>query len=159
MRLPCFALALALLAAPAAAADAEMASFFVIDAIKGDNGEIAVGSLVEQQAASKEVRDLGAMMVRDHGATRDAAIAAGKAVGVGVPTAMTPQAQHLLRKLARLSGPEFDKTFLTATIKDHRKAIDKFAKQGRGGDPVTSKLADDALPKMREHLRIALSLR
>jgi putative membrane protein len=141
-----------------AAGDAERASFFVIDAIKGDNGEIAVGTLVRQRAATAEVRDLAAMIVRDHAAAREQAIAAGKVVGVGVPLGMTAPARHLQRKLARLSGTTVDEAFLTATIKEHRKTIARYAEQARSGDPVTSKLAEDALPKLREHLRVALSL-
>jgi putative membrane protein len=149
----------AALLASSAPLRAEQPTFFVIDAIKNDNGEIAIGTLVRQQAASAEVRDLGAMLVRDHTASKAQAIAAGRAVGVGVPTEMTPRAKHLLRKLGRLSGGGFDTAFLTAAIKDYRKTVDKFAEQGRSGDAVTGKLAGDALPRLREHLRIALSLR
>jgi putative membrane protein len=138
---------------------AEQATFFVIDAIKQDNGEIAIGTLVRQRGASAKVRDLGATLVRDHTASKAEAIESGRAVGVGVPTQMSAEARHVLRKLAGLSGAAFDSAFLTATIKDYRKTIDKFAEQGRNGDPVTSKLAEDALPRLREHLRIALSLR
>ena len=115
--------------------------------------------LARQRAASAQVRDFGATMVRDHTVSKAAAIEAGRTVGVGVPTAMTAQAQHLLRKLQRLSGPQFDAVFLTATIKDYRKAIEKFADQGRSGDPITAKMADDALPRLRDHLQTALSLR
>lgn len=156
-----FAAALALAAAPLilAADKAERPTFFVIDAIKGDNGEIAVGTLVRQRASSAPVRELGAALARDHAAAKARAIAAGRTVGVGVPTAMEASSRHLLRKLSRLSGAAFDQAFLTATIKDHRKAIDRFAEQGRGGDAVTSKLAEDALPALREHLRLALALR
>jgi len=159
-----FAAALALAAAlmpssPAGAADdPERASFFVIDAIKGDNGEIAVATLVRERAATAEVRDLAAMIVRDHAAAREQAIAAGKTVGVGVPTAMSAEARHLQRKLSRLTGAAIDEAFLTATIKQHRKTIGKYAEQARSGDAVTRQLAEDALPKLREHLRIALSL-
>jgi putative membrane protein len=154
------ALALALGAAPllTAADKAERASFFVIDAIKGDNGEIAVATLVSRRAATAEVRDLAAMIVRDHAAARERAIAAGKVVGVGVPTAMAAPARHLQRKLLRLTGTAADEAFLTATIKQHRKTIEKYAEQARSGDPVTRKLAEDTLPALREHLRVALSL-
>lgn len=150
-----FAAALAL----AAPAQAERTSFFLMDAIKSDNGAIANGALAAEHGASAGVRDLGAMIVRDHTATREAAVAAAKAAGVGVPTVMTPQAQHMQRRLLRLSGTKFDEVFLTALIKDHRKAIDKYAEQRRSGDEVTKKLAEDALPHMSEHLRVALSLR
>ena len=112
-----------------------------------------------QRAASAQVRGLGATLVRDHSASKAAAIEIGRAVGVGVPTAMSPRAEHLLHKLQRLTGPQFDAVFLTAMIKDYRKTIEKFADQGRDGDPVTGKMADDALPRLRSHLQTALSLR
>jgi putative membrane protein len=150
-----FAAAL-MLAAPASA---ERTSFFLMEAIKSDNGAIVNGTLAALHGSSAQVRDLGAMLVRDHTAEKASAIAAAKAAGVGVPTDMTPQAQHLQRRLSRLSGAEFDRVFLTALIKDHRKAIDKYAEQRRSGDEVTKKLVEDALPHLSEHLRVALSLR
>jgi putative membrane protein len=138
---------------------AEQATFFVIDAIKQDNGEIAIGTLVRQRAASPRVRDLGATLVGDHTASKAQAVETGRAVGVGVPTEMTAEARHTLRTLASLSGAAFDTAFLTATIKDYRKTIDKFDDQAHSGDPITGKLAEDLLPRLRDHLRIALSLR
>ena len=150
-------LVLALAAAPAHA-EAERASFFVIDAIEGDNGEIAVGTLVREHGSSAAVRELGAALVRDHTASKTEAIASAGQVGVGIPIAMTAPARHLQRRLLKLAGPAFDKAFLTATIKDHRKIIAKFEEQRRSGDAVTKKLAEDALPRLSDHLRVALSL-
>jgi putative membrane protein len=157
-RLLLAALALAVAPMIVAADNPERTSFFVIDAIKADNGEIAVATLVHEHAATAEVRDLAAMMLRDHTASREAAIAAGREVGVGTPLTLAAPTAHLQRKLSRLSGPALDDAFLTATIKQHRKTIDKYAEQARSGDAVTSKLAEDALPALREHLRAALSL-
>ncbi|MGZ3257497.1 MAG: DUF4142 domain-containing protein [Croceibacterium sp.] len=155
--LAALALAAMLSAAPGYA-DAERASFFVIDAIKGDNGAIANGTLAAQHGSTAAVRELGATLVRDHSASKAEAIAAGDQVGVGTPTDMTAPARHLQRQLLRLSGPEFDRVFLKALIKDHRKAIAKFEEQRRSGDAVTRKLAEDALPHLSEHLQVALSL-
>ena len=98
------ALALAALFPAPGHADAERASFFVIDAIEGDNGEIANGTLAAQHGSTAAVRDLGAMLVRDHTATKAQAVAAASEVGVGIPTAMTAPARHLQRRLLRLSG-------------------------------------------------------
>jgi len=151
-------LLLAFAAAPAHA-EAERASFFVIDAIKGDNGEIANGALAAERGSTAAVRELGAMLVRDHTASKARAIAAAGQVGVGIPTDMTAPAQHLQRRLLRLSGSEFDQAFLTAMIKEHRKTIAKFSEQRRSGDAVTQKLAEDALTHLSEHLQVALSLR
>ena len=105
------------------------------------------------------VRKFAAMLVRDHSATRAQAIAAARASRVGIPRGTTAEAQHLHRRLQRLSGAEFDEAFLTAMIKDHRKAVSKYAEQRRTGDAVTRQLAEDALPHLSEHLRTALSLR
>jgi len=152
-------LALAALLPAPARAEAERASFFVIDAIKGDNGEIANGALAAERGSTPAVRDLGAMLVRDHSAAKAQAIAAAQTVGVGIPTDMTAPAQHLQRRLLRLSGTAFDEAFLTAMIKGHRKTIAKYSEQRRNGDAVTQKLAEDALTHLSEHLQVALSLR
>lgn len=150
-------LALAAALALAAPAHPERASFFLMDAIKRDNGEIA-NAMLAQQRASAPVRAFAALLVRDHSATRAQAIAAARTARVGIPRATTAAAQHLRRRLSRLSGAEFDEAFLTAMIKDHRKAIIEYAEQRRTGDPVTRQLAEDALPHLSEHLRMALSL-
>ena len=44
-------------------------------------------------------------------------------------------------------------------ISDHKKAIALYAEQVRTGDKLTRELAQDALPTLRDHLRVALSLR
>jgi putative membrane protein len=150
---------LAFAVALAAPAQAERASFFLMDAIKGDNGEIVNAALAQQRATSAPVREFAAMLVRDHSATRTEAIAAARASRVGIPRGTTAEAQHLHRRLLRLSGAAFDEAFLTAMIRDHRKAITKYAEQRRTGDPLTRQLAEDALPHLSEHLRTALSLR
>nr|WP_166178130.1 DUF4142 domain-containing protein [Altererythrobacter segetis] len=153
------ALALAAALSAASPALAERTSFFVMDAIKSDNGEIANATLASQRAVSPAVRDFAATLVRDHSAARVQAIAAARASRIGIPRGMTAEAQHLRRRLLRLSGPEFDEAFLTAMIKQHRKAFIKYAEQRRTGDPLTRQLAEDALPRLSEHLRMALSLR
>ena len=156
--LPAFALAAAVMAGPAHA-DAERATFFVIDAIKADNGEIANGTLAQQRASSAAVRDFGATLVRDHTDARAQAIAAAQQVGVGTPTDMPPEAARLNKRLMRLTGTKFDQAFLTATIKQYRKLVARYDDQAHGGDEVTKKLASDALPKLQMHLTTALSLR
>ena len=88
--LTAFALA-ALLAAPA---QAERTSFFLLDAIKGENGEIANATLAQQRAASPAVRQFAETLVRDHTASRNKAIAAAQSAHVGIPRVMTPRAQQ-----------------------------------------------------------------
>lgn len=153
--LTAFALA-ALLAAPA---QAERTSFFLLDAIKGENGEIANATLAQQRAASPAVRQFAETLVRDHTASRNKAIAAAQSAHVGIPRVMTPRAQHLRRRLLRRSGAEFDRMFVEGMISDHKKAIALYAEQARTGDKLTRELAQDALPALRDHLRVALSLR
>src|SRR5438045_9362391 len=43
-------------------------SAFILDAIRGDNGEVAIGRLAQAQGASQKVKDFGKMLVDDHGA-------------------------------------------------------------------------------------------
>lgn len=152
-------LALAAAVAATAPAHAERASVFLSDAIKGDNGEISNGTLARQRGASKGVRDFGATLARDHSMAKTQAVAAARRERVAVPSGMTPEASQLHRRLLGLRGASFDRAFVNAMIEDHRKDIAKFEAQARNGDAVTRKLAAQTLPHLREHLRIAQSLK
>jgi putative membrane protein len=151
------ALALALGAAmPALAAPAGK---FLHDAIQGDNGEIGNGSLAQARGHSAGVRQFGATLLADHSQAKAQAIAAARRERVGVPSGMMPEARSLHRRLLGLHGREFDRVFVAAMIDDHRKDIAKFEAQARSGDAVTRRLAQEQLPVLRKHLRIAESLR
>lgn len=147
--------------ATAAATPADStAAAFLTDAMKGDNSEIKVGTMVTDKAADQKVKDYARMLVNEHGAHKQQVLALGKTMNVPATEEITPDAQALEKKLAGLSGAAFDKAFLDGMVASHTKNIAKYEAQEKAGGPAElSALVKDTLPKLRKHLADAEALR
>jgi putative membrane protein len=140
--------------APTTAIDAA----FVTDAMKGDNGEVAIGKLAAAKASSQASKDFGNLLVTDHGAHKTKLVALASSAGVPATDEPSDEAKKTLDKLNKLSGAEFDKAFKSAMIEDHNKDIAKYEKQASSGDQQTAALAKETLPTLRKHLQAANAL-
>ena len=152
---------LALVIAPLAATSALALppAAFLKDAAQGDQSEVTLGNLAAQRGASPGVRDYGRRLAGDHGAHLGKVQALAGRMHVRLPGGMKPDARHAYRSLRGMRGRAFDRMFVQHMIADHRKDIGAYQLQARTGDRNTSALARDTLPTLREHLRIAQSLR
>lgn len=139
---------------PAANIDAA----FVTEAMKGDNGEIAIGKLALDQASSQAAKDYGRMLVSEHGAHREKLAALAATAGVPVTDTPSDEAKRNLEELKALTGPAFDRAFKQMIIADHTKDIATYEKQAASGDAKTSALANQTLPVLRRHLQTAKAL-
>ena len=66
-----------------------------------------------------------------------------------------------VRKLANLSGAQFDRAFVSQMVADHKKSIAEFERASKDQtlSPQSRELAATALPKLRNHLAMAETLR
>jgi putative membrane protein len=133
-------------------------SAFLTDAMKGDNSEVALGKIAQTKGSTQGVKDLGTMLVNDHGAHKQQVAALAQQAGVAVTDDVMDEAKTLMTKLNGLSGSAFDKAFVDAAIEDHQKDIAKYEAQAKSGDPQTAALANQTLPTLRKHLDTAQSL-
>ncbi len=120
--------------------------------------EVDAGKLAEQKAQDSQVKQFGQRMVHDHTQANDRLkqIAATKAVDL--PTKLDKHAQQEIDKLVKLSGDEFDRTYIKAQVSDHKKVISEFEKEASSGkDADLVKFAQTTLPTLREHLDRAQS--
>jgi putative membrane protein len=90
--------------------------------------DIETGSLAAKKASTKEVRDFGSMLARDHKMVRQQGRDLAKKLNV-TPTppsdfAMAKDHDAALKKLNGLSGTEFDKAFLQHEVDFHKAVID-----------------------------------
>lgn len=131
---------------------------FLTDALKGDNGEVAIGKLAAAQGLSQKTKDFGTMLATDHGAHKDKVGTLLTGAGGSLTDDPSDGAKANLAKLTALKGAEFDKAFKTAMIEDHQKDIAKYEKQAAGSDAATAALAKDTLPTLKKHLETAKAL-
>jgi putative membrane protein len=130
---------------------------FLTDAMKGDNSEVALGNLAQQGGTSKGVKDLGKMLVTDHGAHKQQLAALAQQLGVPVAGDLKDEAKVEQTKLNALSGAAFDKEFVRATVEDHQKDIAAYEAQAKGTGPVAD-MAKQTLPVLKKHLAAAEAL-
>ena len=90
--------------------------------------DIETGNIAAKKGSSKEVRDFGAMIARDHNMVRQQGRDLAKKLSV-TPTApkdfaMAKDHDDAVKKLNSLSGKEFDKAFLAHEVAFHKAVID-----------------------------------
>lgn len=152
------AMAAAVLAAPVALAAQTHADAFMEKAIQGNLAEIKAGQLAEQKGATEGVRQFGEVLVQDHSKANQKAMTAAASMGVTPPAEPNAKQQAEYERLASLSGRKFDKAFVKAEVKDHRKDIAEYKKQAKSTNSPASTYASASLPVLHKHLRIAETL-
>jgi len=131
---------------------------FIKDAIEGNMAEVKLGQLAQQKSSNSQVKQFGMMLEKDHGAANDQAKQAAQTMGVAVPTEPNKMQQHTYDKLSKLSGDSFDKEFAKDMVDDHQKDVQKYEMAAKKSDAAGT-YAQQTLPKLREHLKMAESLK
>ncbi len=95
----------------------------------GNQDEIAAGTAARAHAASPDVRDFAAQLVRDHvelqhGLDSAAALRHITAVPPASAETLATRMQHVRDSVGRLSGDEFDRAFIMSQVASHEKTVD-----------------------------------
>ena len=92
-----------------------------------NTADIETGKLAAKLGHSKEVRQFGAMLARDHDMVRQQGRDLAKKLGVTpTPPAGDKSAQDqaaVIRRLSALNGTEFDRAFLQREVQFHKDVI------------------------------------
>jgi len=95
-------------------------------------------------------------MVADHTKANDEVTALAMSNGVKLPDG--PDKKHAKEKdkLAKLSGPDFDREYMRKMVKDHKEAVKDFRKEAKAKHPNdVNAFAAKTLPVLEDHLRMA----
>jgi putative membrane protein len=131
-------------------------SKFLMDAIRGNMAEVKIGQLAESHGDSDAARDLGKMLANDHSKGLQKTMSLARSKNITVPTDVTAEQKQTYDKLAKLSGPSFDRELAQAMVSDHKKDIAAYQKEAMSGkDAEIVDLAKDTLPTLNEHLEHA----
>jgi len=150
--------AVVLLAFSGQGALAKSGTTFIKDAIQGDNAEIKMGQLAQQNASSQGVKDFGKTLETDHRQAKTEAEGVAQQLGVTPPSDVKPDAQTTYDQLSKMSGASFDKAFVQHMVADHKKDIAEFRKEANAKSGPASNLAAEQLPTLEKHLQIAEKL-
>lgn len=129
---------------------------FVKDAMQGGMAEVQLGQLASDKGNSGDVKEFGQKMVHDHTELNDQMKQVAGQVGVTPPESVTPMDKALETKLKALSGDDFDKAYIRAMVKDHRKDLMDFKKEASTGSSSTVKdAANKGSQVIAEHFKMA----
>ncbi|HEX3913487.1 MAG TPA: DUF4142 domain-containing protein [Steroidobacteraceae bacterium] len=144
-----------LLATPLAAfAAAPPDASFYKHAAEGGIAEVAAGHLAEDKGSSQQVKDFGAMMVKDHTAANEKLQSLAASKNITLPTTAGVAQMAAKAKLDALSGDTFDKSYVKGQISAHRQTIGLFRKEMSSGQDADAKaFAKETLPTIRAHLK------
>src|SRR5579864_7718895 len=152
MKATFFALALGVPLVAFAASNPD-ASFYK-HAAEGGIAEVDVGHLAQDKGNSQQVKDFGAMMVKDHSAANEKLQMLASSKNITLPTTASVGQMAAKAKLDVLSGETFDKSYVKGQISAHRQTIALFRKEISAGQDADAKaFATATLPTVRAHLK------
>jgi len=132
---------------------------FLKDATLGSMTEVQMGKLAAEKGSSDSVKQVGQKLVSDHSkATEELKQVAAKE-NIPIPDSLDSKHQSKVDKLAKLSGPEFDRAFVKDQMKDHEKDVSDFQAEAQyGTNPNVKMAAAKELPALQQHLAEAKEL-
>jgi putative membrane protein len=127
---------------------------FYKHAAEGGIAEVDAGRLAQDKGNSQQVKDFGAMMVKDHTAANEKLQALAASKNITLPTSASVGQMATKAKLDVLSGDTFDKSYVKGQISAHRQTVALFRKEiSSGQDDDAKAFATATLPTVRAHLR------
>jgi len=127
--------------------------------------ETKMGELAKKNGQSKQVKQFGEMLIKDHGLAdkQVSALAKKKNIDLTMPPpkdeserAERQSKMDSMNKLETLKGDEFDREFARMMVEDHQKAIDLVTTtEKQTQDSKIQSLLNKLLPVLKEHHRVA----
>jgi putative membrane protein len=98
-------------------------------------------------------------MVQDHSQANDRLMQVAQSVGIHVRPAPNAEQRATIARLARLSGPAFDRAYAKDMVEDHVKDVAEFKEASNSADlRAVRAFARENVPTLQSHLQHARSL-
>jgi putative membrane protein len=121
--------------------------------------EVAKSKLACEKATQPAIKAFAEHMVKDHTECNNKLAEAAQKKGIMLPTGLSQIHAVAIAKMAKMSGSDFDKTYLMAQKCAHVEAIRLFEHEScKGEDSELKEMATQAVPKLHEHAKEAFEL-
>lgn len=118
--------------------------------------EIDLGHTAKRNALSQDVKDFAERMITDHEHFESELRTIGEKKKIKIPENLLPKHRKILDRLLALSGADFDREYMYATVIDHIRYISNFKKAlDKIKDPEIKAWANRTLPVLEQHLKTA----
>lgn len=118
--------------------------------------EVELGHLAMQKAKNPQVKQFAQRMVADHSKANAELKQLASNKNITLPAEPNAQQKADKDRLSKLSGPEFDREYMSLMSTAHDKAVAAFEDEARGGNEADVKAwATKTLPTLKEHQTLA----
>lgn len=130
---------------------------FVEESMQGNLTEIQLAQLAEQKSQSSDVKQLAQKFESEHTQMNQKWFdPEAKALSVSEPKGPSKKDKKEIEKLQGLTGDEFDKEYLTATVKDQQTDLKKYTDESNSAqDPNLKQIAQMGEKVLSQHLQLA----
>jgi putative membrane protein len=129
---------------------------FVHQATSGAVAEVMMGQLAAERATDDPARNLGQMMVRDHGRKDQELGQILQRLSLQPATKPGPAQLAQYQQLQNAPADQFDETYARIFVEEHKWMIGVFERViASGQDPALKSFATRTLPLVKEHLAMA----
>lgn len=131
---------------------------FAVAAADGGMMEVQLGQLAQTNGSSAQIKQLGQMMIDDHGKANEELKATAAQKNITLPTTLSEKSQKHYDELSKKTGADFDKAYADLMVSDHEDDIDAFKKEANDGkDADLKNWASGKIPTLEHHLEMAKS--
>jgi putative membrane protein len=129
---------------------------FVHQATSGAVAEVMMGQLAAERATGDAARNLGQLMVRDHGRKDQELEQILQRLSLHPATKPEPEQLAQYHQLQNAPADRFDETYARIFVEEHQWMIAVFERViASGQDPALKSFATRTLPLVKEHLAMA----
>ena len=131
---------------------------FVMKAAQGGMAEVAAGKDAQDKATSQDVKDFGAMMVKDHTSNDDELMSIAKMKNIELPSDTDEMHKSMMAKMDAKSGADFDKAYIKDQITGHKMMLKLMKSEESSKDPELKDFATKTASVVQMHLDKAMEL-
>jgi putative membrane protein len=132
---------------------------FIRNAAESSATQVQLGKLAEDKASSDAVKEIGKRMVEAHTQTSRELKQAASALNLQIPAEPPRKAKKAEEKLAKLSGPDFDRAYAKMAADEQKQAVKQFEREAKNGKvPGVKDFAAKNLPAEQERQKQAEEL-
>lgn len=126
---------------------------FVLEAAKGGMMEVEMGKLAITNASSSKVKEFGKMMVADHSKANAELKSIASTKNISIPEKADDETQQHLDAMMKMKGADFDKSYVSMMVNDHKGDLSKFETEASSGmDADVKAFASKTLPVLKKHM-------
>ena len=129
---------------------------FLRQAAEINLSEVDLGQLAQEKATAEPVKNFAQRMITDHSNAEHKLNIVAARVNVILPDQLDAKDMALYSRLAKLTGPEFERAYIDAMVEGHTGAVSEFRNMSKtAADADVRRFASDTLPMLEEHLKLA----